>query len=333
LASLRNDIFTIGHKASIEKRKELAELVSSVHHSRVRAPHLPLRSLIAFEAAARLGSFREASEELGLTPSAISHQVRLLEAGFGIRLFERIGRGVFLSQEGQRLYDQVHDGFERLRGALSGLKGKENYVRARDVVRVSTPPSLASQWLLPRLSGFLAEHPGIDIRVNAQNQSGLHAPDIDLAVVYGSKAKWATRAVPLLAETVEPYCAPALLEARKARRPHDLLAHTLIRTRGNGVSWEEWLRRHDVRFERLKTIQLDPSHVAIEAAARGLGIVLESNVLTEDEVVSGKLVAPLSGFGISATSYWLLTLREPGSRNSVDIAKAWLLELAAKDRP
>src|ERR1700736_3588480 len=103
--------------------------------------NLPLRALAVFEAAARLGSFREASDELGLTPSAVSHQIRLLEAGYGVTLFDRVGRGV-LPLEGQRLYDEVHEAFEKLRHAVRSLKGRGRYGRAMEVVRVSTPPSL-----------------------------------------------------------------------------------------------------------------------------------------------------------------------------------------------
>jgi LysR family glycine cleavage system transcriptional activator len=295
-------------------------------------PPLPLRSLQAFEAAARLGSFREASDELGLTPSAISHQIRLIEARFDVRLFKRLGRGVILSREGHRLYAEVHDGFDRLRLAMRGLKGRRKVSRSLEIVKVSTPPSLASKWLLPALPGFLARHPMIDIRVNAQDSRGFVAPDADLAIVYGGAAQWGERAAPLLEDAVQPLCAPGLVAVRRIRKPSDLLAHTLIRTRGNGVSWEEWLRRHEAGVGRIRSIELDPSHVAIEAAVRGLGIVLESDALTQEEIADGRLVVPLPGLEIAAMSYWLRTPRDPANRDSVEIVRAFLFELARKDR-
>jgi LysR family transcriptional regulator, glycine cleavage system transcriptional activator len=138
--------------------------------------------------------------------------------------------------------------------------------------------------------------------------------------------------VPLLEDKVQPFCAPGLVALREIRSPKDLLAHTLIRTRGNTVSWEEWLRRHHVASSRMRSIQLDPSHVAIEAAVRGLGMVLESNVLTAEEIGSGRLVAPLPGLEISALSYWLVTPHEEESRESVDMVRAWLLARAAAHR-
>jgi len=290
--------------------------------------HLPLRSLAAFEAAARLGSFRRASEELGLTASAVSHQIRLLEARFATRLFERVGRGVLLSRDGQSLYEGVHDGFDRLRRAVGALKGRAPERGAREVVRVSTPPSLASKWLLPSLPGFLADHPGIDIRVTAQAAPDVDASSVDLAIIYGGAGRWSERAALLLEDAVQPLCAPELIAAREIRSPRDLLAHTLIRTRGNAASWEEWLRRHGAPRAPVRTIQLDPSHVAIEAAVRGLGIVLESDVLTRGEMATGRLVAPLPDLAIRAMSYWLVAPPEAPMRESVAIVRAWLIERA-----
>ena len=296
------------------------------------APVLPLRSLAVFEAAARLGSFREASDELGLTPSAVSHQIRELEARFAIRLFDRVGRGVLLSREGQSLYDEIREGFDRLRAAMAALPGRESQGRARDIVRVATPPSLASKWLLPQLPEFLARHPAIDIRVSAQSSRGFDVANTDLAIIYGSVGNWRARAAPLLQDAVQPLCAPSLIAANPVAAPSDLLAHTLIRTRGNAVSWDEWLRRHRVRSGRIKAIQLDPSHMAIEAAVRGLGIVLESDVLTQEELASGRLVIPLPGLAVSALAYWLVTPHEEKGRASIAIVRAWLLERAARER-
>jgi len=199
-------------------------------------------------------------------------------------------------------------------------------------VRVSTPPSLASKWLLPSLPDFLSQHPMLDIRVNAQASRGFDVANTDLAIIYGSSGNWGSRAVPLLEDKVQPLCAPSLAALREIRSPKDLLAHTLIRTRGNAVSWEEWLRRHHVASSRMRSIQLDPSHVAIEAAVRGLGIVLESNVLTQEEIGDGRLIVPLPGLEIAALSYWLVTPHEEESRASIETVRAWLLARAGAHR-
>ncbi|WP_119461045.1 LysR substrate-binding domain-containing protein [Rhodospirillaceae bacterium SYSU D60014] len=291
---------------------------------------LPLRAIAVFEAAARLGSFREAAEELSLTPSAVSHQIRILEAGLGVRLFERVGRGVSLSQDGLDYYDNIREGFRKLKQATEKISSKNRHGRPIDIVRIHTPPSFASRWLLPRLSKFLADHPMIDIRVNAEAGPGLDAANVDLAVVYGGASKWESRAIPLLEETVQPLCAPNLVTSGPIRSRQDLLSQTLIRTRVNIVSWEDWLQRQGFEPDGAiaRSIQLDPSHVAIEAAIKGLGVILESNILTEDEISSGRLIAPLQGVGLTAMSYWLVTPRPAAVRASVETARRWLLENA-----
>lgn len=286
-------------------------------------PGLPLRPLVAFEAAARLGSFRAAAEELGLTPSAVSHQIRALEAGLGISLFERVGRGVVLSAEGRDFHVGIREGFEQLRRATERARRRGP---AAEVVRVRTPPSLAGRWLLPRLPALLAEHPGIDIRVNAEKDQRVGGPGADLVIVYGDARTWDGLAQPLLEEALQPMCAPAL--AASIAAPADLLARPLIGTRGNAVSWAEWFRGLGIEFRRAgPALELDPSDVAIDAAAKGLGVVLESDVLTEEERRDGRLVTPLPDHAVRAASYWLLPAAGGGVAGLV---RDWLLRAAGR---
>lgn len=288
---------------------------------------LPLRSLVVFEAAARHGSFKGAAEELRLTPSAISHQIRMMEARLGTHLFERAGRGVSLSPEGRDFFAGVHDGFVILSRAIDTVSRRRN--RQTELVRVQTPPSLAGRWLLPRLPELLARHPHLDIRVNADHGHRTGTAGIDLAVVYGDAKAWSRQAKPLIDEVVQPLCAPDL--AARVKVPSDLLSLPLIATRGNVVSWAMWFRRHGIDFGRrgAPAMELDPSHVAIDAATKGLGIVLESDVITGSEVADGRLVAPLAGHAVEATSYWLLPVAEE-TRPVVDLVRAWLVAAAGR---
>lgn len=297
---------------------------------------LPLRALAAFEAAARLESFRAAAEELALTPSAVSHQVRILEARLGLRLFNRVGRGVVLSPDGAELFGRIGGSFDALAEAVETAARRGRRARRPEVVLLRTPPSLAGSWLLPRLPAFLAEHPEIDIRVHAdlrlatESGSRSEADGVDLAIWYGDHAP--ATAVPLLAETIQPLCAPSLAAGGGLRAPRDLLALPLIVTRDNRVSWEGWFRRQGVALDDgfARTLQLDPSHVAIEAAAKGLGVVLESDALAEDAVRGGRLVAPFPGLGLSWTAYWLDIAPGAVRRASVAAVRAWLLDSAAR---
>ncbi len=286
--------------------------------------HLPLRALAAFEAAARLGSFRAAAAELALTPSAVSHQIRQLEARLGLRLFDRVGRGARLSRDGEEAWPAVRDAFQALRQAAERLERHGTRARPADIVRIHTPPSFARCWMLPRLPHFLAAHPAIDIRVDAGPDRDLDWAAVDLAIVYGEAEHWSGRAEPLLDEAIQPLCAPGLAGAAAVRAPADLLALPLIRSDGNRLSWEDWFRRQGVAAVGIRAIRLDPSHVAIEAAVKGLGMVLESDLLTADEVAAGRLVAPLPGSAIRATGYWLAA--PPGARRraGVETVRDWL---------
>ncbi|MFE0757359.1 LysR substrate-binding domain-containing protein [Inquilinus sp. NPDC058860] len=300
---------------------------------------LPLRALAAFEAAARLESFRAAAEELALTPSAVSHQVRILEARLGLRLFDRVGRGVVLSPEGSELFGRIGGSFDALAEAVEAAARRGRRARRSEVVLLRTPPSLAGCWVLPRLSAFLAAHPEIDLRVHADlrlsTDSGtrFEADGVDLAIWYADHAPAA--AAPLLTETVQPLCAPALAVRADLRAPRDLPPLPLIVTRDNRLSWEAWFRRQGVALDDgfAGTIQLDPSHVAIEAAVKGLGVVLESDVLAEDALRDGRLVAPFPGLGVTWPAYWLGTARNAAGKEGVEIVRAWLMESAVRPAP
>ena len=171
---------------------------------------LPLRAISVFETVARLGSFRAAADELHLTPSAVSHQIRVLEEELGVGLFVRESRGVKLAPAGT-------DYAERLHGLLDGVRTATDEVAARGrqqaktgIVRIMTPPSLAAHWLMPRLPAFLDAHPGIDIRVIAVRTADGNADDFDITIAYGNPAYGKGLARPLLEETYRPYCAPSL---------------------------------------------------------------------------------------------------------------------------
>lgn len=293
-------------------------------------PNLPLRALVVFEASGRLGSFRAAALELGLTPSAVSHQIRRLEAATGVRLFERAGRGVVLSPAGREFSESLRDGFDILRRATAALAGRRAG-RDAEIVRLQTPPSFASRWLLPRLPGLLERHPALDIRVTAEGSGDFDLSSSDLAIVYGDERRWQERALPLLDERIQPLCAPARAVDGAIQTPCDLLAQPLIATRINLLSWKEWFRRQGVAFDphRLRIIELDPSDVGIEAATKGLGVILESDLLAEEELGDGRLIAPLPGLATTSRSYWLAP-RQPSGRPGIELLSRWLLETAVR---
>jgi LysR family glycine cleavage system transcriptional activator len=288
---------------------------------------LPLRAISVFETAARLGSLKAAADELHLTPSAVSHQIRALENELGVRLFLREGRGVRLAPAGTDYAQRLHFLFDGVRVATVEVADKARQKAETGIVRIMTPPSLATHWLMPRLSGFLESHPGIDIRVIAIRTADGDPDQFDITIAYGDQGRSTGLARPLLEETYRPYCAPSLLSGVASIDAHALLAMPLISSRYNGISWNDWFARRGIGFEpsAVSHLQIDPSYVAIEAAVKGVGVVLESGLLTQEHVQNRRLVAPVPEQELPAVSYWLLPLR-PDARRPTQIAHAWLLE-------
>ncbi|MHB8530659.1 MAG: LysR family transcriptional regulator [Caulobacteraceae bacterium] len=305
---------------------------------------LPLRGIAVFEAAARVSSFQAAAEELDLTPSAVSHQIRLLEDILGVQLFDRAGRGVILTPDGADYARSVRQSIRRLRAATRDVKARGKKGDALEVVRIEMPPSFAHCWLLPRLTDLMNKLPGVDIRVNAQG--GLLQGDrlpfplladapADIQIVYGDKDIWEDRASFLLSEDFLPYCAPAFLAQRVLDAPEQLLRQTLISTSLNAMSWDEWLNSQgvDLNGPYISILQLDPSHLAIEAAVSGAGIILESSALVRGELSAGTLVSPFPHLGRAGLSYWIYTPQARRVRQTVEAVIGWLKITAAVEFP
>ena len=287
---------------------------------------LPLRAISVFETVARLGSFRAAADELHLTPSAVSHQIRALEEELGVGLFLRESRGVKLAPAGTEYAERLHFLLDGVRAATDEVAARGRQQAETGIVRIMTPPSLATHWLMPRLPAFLDAHPGIDIRVIAIRTADGNPDDFDITIAYGNpRSKGLAR--PLLEETYRPYCAPSLLAGAASIGARELLAKPLIRSRTNDVSWSDWFAQRGIGFEpwAVNHLQIDPSYVAIEAAVKGMGVVLESGILTHEHVQNGRLVAPVTEQERPAVSYWLLPLRSD-ARRPTHIAYEWLID-------
>lgn len=293
-----------------------------------RSHRPPLRALVAFEAAARLASFNAAARDLHLTPSAISHQIASIEGLLGVKLFARVGRGIELTLLGRRYYEKVR----RILATLDEAGREVANASAPDVLTIHTPPSIASKWLLPLLPEFIKEHPGIEVRLSAETgRAGFSWDAVDLAVLYMESPRSDGHSAPLLEEFIQPLCSPRVLKDRPIKNPVDVPAHTLIHTNYNLLTWKHWCSAQGVSgYSRHRGIQIDPSHVAIEAAAKDFGIVLESDVLAQDEIASGRLVAPLRESVVRRGSYTLAWSPDRPLSRSVELFRDWLLAAASR---
>jgi LysR family glycine cleavage system transcriptional activator len=297
----------------------------------VRLP--PLNALRAFEAAARRASFSDAAAELHVTPAAISHQIRALEADLGVPLFHRRNRAVELTQSGRLLLPGLSEAFGRIHDAVGQLR-IHNDIGA---LTVSAAPSLTAKWLVLRLHRFRERHPEIDVRISATMElADFGRGDADLAIRYGSGRYPGLHVERLLEDQVFPLCSPALLDGTPPlRRPADLRAHALIHDdtaegRPLAPNWAMWLRAAGVDgVDASRGLRFSGAHLALDAAASGRGVALANHVLAAADIAAGRLVRPF-GLGLSdGFAYFLVCPPGALDRPKIRAFCRWLREEAA----
>ncbi len=296
----------------------------------IRARLPPLKALYAFEAACRLGSFAASAKELGVTPSAISHQIQQLETFLGVRLFQRQAGRANLTGPGRSYASEINTAFAVILNATRVVAPQS---QAGHLV-IAASPSFAAKWLQPRLSGFLDANPGVKVRVSTlTGHDGLEKERCDIAIVFGRPPVGKGQVSPLLVERLQPLCSPELAARLHLRTPEDLVRATLIHS-ANALTWAGYLRtigKSDLGHAQ--DLWLDRSTMAIEAAVAGLGVILESELLAEQELRDGRLVAPFMGdeFAVENESYFLV--RPTGFRNSNHVRRfeEWLRALIADE--
>ena len=247
-----------------------------------------LTALRSFESAARLESFARAAAELHLTPSAISHQVRGLEAWLGCPLFARAARRVVLTDAGRRLLDALTPALDRIEDACAELRP----TRTRPLA-VHCAPSFASKWLGPRLAGFMSLYPEITLRFSSSAEPVLFDDDvpIDIDIAYGQPARQSGIEVrPLGVEVTAPLCTPSFARKHALCDAKDIARSVLIDSKLNPVQWIDWCRLNGVRLPRGARPSFDRGSLAVAAAADGLGIALETLRFAELELAKGLLV-------------------------------------------
>jgi DNA-binding transcriptional LysR family regulator len=293
----------------------------------------PLERLAVFDAAARHLSFTKAAAERFLTQSAVSRQVAALEEDLGVPLFRRRHRALDLTDDGRRLAAAVAEALAGLREAVAAIHAP----RRRELLAVTTTPGLASLWLIPRLSAFVAAHPGVDVRIDASLQRrALAAEGFDVAIRYSRAGS--AEGTPLFEESVQPVCAPALLRrgAPPLRTPADLHAHTLLQVAvpdGSGMplDWQSWLQSvGQGDLEPAATLTFTSLDTAVAAAIDGQGVALGRRPLIDRLLRQRKLVAPFSAETASARGYFLVVEPAAGRRPAVQALAAWLLEEARR---
>lgn len=283
---------------------------------------LPLNALRAFEAAARLGSLTKAGMELRVGQTAISHQIKQLEKDLGLTLFERLPRGIALTEEAEALLPVLTDALRRVSDKLHQLRSGGT----AEIVTIGVVGSFALGWLLPRLQDFNAKHPQIEVRIKTNNNRADTLLDgLDLFIRFGDGAWHGTEAVALTQAPLAPVCSPAL--AMAVRTPEDLLAQNLLRSYRQD-EWPLWFRAAGLTPPVARGWIFDHSLALVEAAAQGLGVALVPAAMFARDIASGRIVQPLD-LGVVTGAYWLTRLKSRDETSAMTAFKEWIVaELA-----
>lgn len=309
------------------------------------AEHLPLNALRAFEAAARHLSISKAADELFVTPAAVSQQIRTLEDHLGKPLFYRLTRALALTDAGKAGLPLIQQGLTNLSAGMTAMR--EDSIE--NALTVWTAPSFATKWLMPRLSGFLEEHPGIEMELSADSQlidqfnnnlksSDLRLQNVDIAIRFGSGNYSGCQVDKLFKEqeTAVPLCSPSLLEGKKPlNTPEDLKHHTLLHddTRYEGrPAWENWIKEFKVEgVSHKRGLHFSQAELALQAAVDGQGILLSMRPLAEAELQAGRLVIPFNLSLPLKKAYYLICMESRAHHENIVAFREWILEEAARD--
>jgi LysR family transcriptional regulator, glycine cleavage system transcriptional activator len=293
-----------------------------------RLPGLP--AFRTFEAAARNLSFSRAATTLGVTPAAVSSQIRALEDQLGVKLFSRTSRQVALTAAGQVLLAGVSEAFATLTRTVQQLARVDT-----NTLRVTCSASFAAKWLLPRLERFHAAHPDIDLVIDASDGIvDLNAGAAAVAIRFGHGNTPGTHSDRLFEEYVFPVCSPALLTGpHPLRTPGDLRYHKLIHLEWQASDdtwpdWRAWLLAAGVGdIDASHGVRVTTFALASQEAIAGRGVALGNTSLVGDDLASGRLVRPFA-FSLKVApdyAYYVVTPLALADRPLVAAFRAWAL--------
>jgi DNA-binding transcriptional LysR family regulator len=285
-----------------------------------------LNGLRAFEAAARLGSFVAAGDELNVTQAAVSRLVRLLEDRLGFRLFERMPNGLALTPQGRALQPGLTAAFD----AIAGLTQQVAAMRSTPVLTLGVGPSFAVRWLIPRLASFYRQHPDIEVRLANGGAINPFNDDWTCGILLGNGDWPGYQAEPLFSADLFPVCARAI--AQRLKRPSDLAKECLLEVQHSLEEWPLWLAAARVKLRtHAPGPRFDSYAMALQAAVDGVGVAIGLRPYVVDDVASGRLVAPFK-LAVPKGQAWYLVYRPFRQDDAALVAfRDWLMPNVERD--
>ncbi|MET0239545.1 MAG: LysR substrate-binding domain-containing protein [Sphingobium sp.] len=284
----------------------------------------PLSAIRVFECAARLEHFSAAARELGMTQAAVSYQIKLLEERLGVSLFQRIGRGVALTDRGRALAPAIIRAFDDMRAGFASFAAEDSAV-----LTISCANSVASLWLLPRLAEFQTLYPDLAVRLDATDQLADFARDgVDVAI-RGGLGQWpGLEATLLTRHRIAPFCSPAFLAAHGPITDAAALRDLPLLSPQDSW-WRSWFDAMGVDFDggdMKRRIALGSQHIEGRAAIGGQGLAILSVQFWRDNIAAGLLVEPVPSHVVDPFAFWVV--HPPHNRNSrkVKAFREWVVD-------
>jgi DNA-binding transcriptional LysR family regulator len=286
----------------------------------------PLKTLPAFELAAERASFSAAAGELNLTHGAVSRQIKALESHLGVPLFRRRNRRIELTEAGAAFLPGVRQALHLLETTTAQVATSPR----EGALVVSCIATFMMRWLIPRLYAFNALHPKIEVRLSASHLPVDFARDgIDVAIRTGrSPQPRHVAAAPFLADHIGPVCAPALLAKHGTMRLADLRRCVLLSADSRPDAWSDWAQARGTTIDTSRCRPFEHMYFMLEAAASGLGVGVASHPLVEEDLRSGRLVAPF-GFVPSGRSYCVLHAKALADNPKIAAFRKWIVTCGA----
>ncbi|CAE6733120.1 LysR substrate-binding domain-containing protein [Paraburkholderia aspalathi] len=285
----------------------------------------PLQALLAFDAAARLGSFTRAAQELALTQSAISHQIQQLEEWAGVPLFRRIGRGVELTAAGLLFAQTVTSAMTTLADGRDRIEPYGN----PDSVIIYCAPQFATGWIMPRMPAFTAAMPNIEIwLVTGDEVNEIDRVDVDLIVSAKEIRTPEVICEPLLDEEAVAICGPVTTRRLHSTSFPEVLTQAPLLVLEQRPEWAPWLpelRRGGLRTRRAMTV--DDPRILVAAAEQEAGIAMVSRLTAGDALTSGRVEVLPQVPGFPLAPLWLMRSAQPARSAAVDAVYAWMVRL------
>ncbi len=292
-----------------------------------------MTSLQFFEAAVRHMSFTRAAQELNVTQSAVSRQIRQLEEYIGQPLFRRLKQRLYLTEPGEAYFNSIGDILDQTETATLQVMA---YGGGGGLLTIALLPTFGSRWLVPRLGDFTARHPDVQLNLVAEVKPFEFAgSEIDAAIHFGSESWPGAVCHRLMGEEVVPVASPSMLaEHDRITRPEDLKNLVLLQHVTRPQAWHEWLRSSgDENVDGRQGPRFEQFYMVIQAAIAGLGVALLPRFLIQEELASGRLVVAIDHPVTSEYAYYLVYPERMAGLHRLIVFRDWLLDQCASHKP